>query len=70
MMIRESLDPGSKHAFVYVTPRNGVASQVRITTNASSANVKQTGITAPHWVKLERDAEDRFTATHSADGVS
>jgi hypothetical protein len=70
VMIRESLDPGSKHAFVCVTPSNGVASQARVTTSASSASNNQTGITAPYWVKLERDAAGNFTASHSADGIS
>ena len=70
VMIRESLDPGSKHAFVCVTPGNGVAAQARVTTDTTSVSTNQTGITAPHWVKLERDAAGNFTASHSVDGVS
>lgn len=70
VMIRESLDPGSKHAFVCVTPSNGVASQARVTTGTTSVNTNETGIRAPHWVKLERDTAGNFTASHSADGVS
>jgi hypothetical protein len=70
VMIRESLEPGSKHAFVCVTPGNGVASQARVTTSTTSVNTNQPGITAPHWVKLERDAAGNFTASHSQDGVS
>ena len=70
VMIRETLQPGSKHAFVCVTPGNGVASQGRITTSASSFSTNQTGITAPYWVKLERDAAGNFTGYHSADGLT
>jgi hypothetical protein len=70
VMIRESLEPGSKHAFVCVTPSNGVASQARITTDASSASNNQTGIIAPYWVKLERDTAGNFTASHSSDGIN
>jgi hypothetical protein len=70
VMIRETLEPGSKHSFVCVTPGNGVAFQGRITTGASSFSTNQTGITAPYWVKLERDAAGNFTGYHSADGVS
>jgi hypothetical protein len=70
VMIRESLEAGSKHAFVCVTPSNGVASQARVTTDTTSVNTNQTGITAPYWVKLERDAIGKFTASHSSDGVS
>jgi len=70
VMIRESLDPGSKHAFVCITPGNGVAAQARVTTDTTSVITNQTGITAPHWVKLERDAAGTFTASHSSDGAS
>ena len=70
VMIRETLEPGSKHAFVCVTPSNGVVSQGRSTTGASSFSTNQTGIAAPYWVKLERDAAGNFTGYHSADGVS
>jgi len=70
VMIRESLDPGSKHTFVCITPSNGVAFQNRPTTGGPSVNANQGGINAPHWVKLERDATGRFTASHSANGVT
>jgi len=70
VMIRETLDGGSKHAFACVTPANGVASQGRDTTGAASFNTAQGGITAPHWVKLERDAAGNFTVSHSANGTA
>jgi Concanavalin A-like lectin/glucanases superfamily len=70
VMIRETLEPGSKHAFVAVTPGNGVASQGRDTTDGTSFNTNQTGLTAPYWVKLERDAAGNFTASQSADGTT
>ncbi len=70
VMIRETLEPGSKHAFACVTPANGVASQGRIDTGGASFNAAQGGITAPHWVKLERDVSGRFTVSHSANGTA
>ncbi len=70
VMIRETLDAGSKHAFVCVTPGNGVAFQRRTDTDATSSSTNQTGITAPHWVKLERDAAGNFTVSHSANGTT
>jgi hypothetical protein len=70
VMIRETLDPGSKHAFVCVTPDNGVASQGRTDTDSSSFSAAQAGITAPHWIKLERDVAGYFTASHSANGTA
>jgi len=70
VMIRETLDAGSKHAFACVTPGQGVASQGRTSTDSSSFNTAQADIAAPHWVKLERDAAGNFTASHSANGAA
>ncbi|MEJ2705668.1 MAG: hypothetical protein P8Z79_24795, partial [Sedimentisphaerales bacterium] len=69
VMIRETLDAGSKHAFACVTPANGVAFQGRLDTDGASFNTNQTGLTAPYWVKLERDVAGNFTVSHSADGT-
>jgi hypothetical protein len=70
VMIRETLDPNSAHAFACVTPGNGVASQGRLSAGDASFNYAQTGITAPHWVRLERDMAGNFTVSHSTDGSS
>jgi hypothetical protein len=70
VMIRESLDPGSKHAFAAITPVNGVATQGRIDTAGASFNYNQTGVAAPYWVKLERSISGMFTVSHSANGTS
>ncbi len=68
VMIRETLDPDSVHAFACITPGNGVASQGRYDTGGASFNTNQTGIAAPHWVKLERDISGNFTVSHSTNG--
>ncbi|MHC4753136.1 MAG: PA14 domain-containing protein, partial [Planctomycetota bacterium] len=68
VMIRESLDPNSVHAFMCVTPGQGVALQHRITTGGESAQNQVTDITAPQWVKIERDFGGIFTASYSDDG--
>jgi len=70
VMIRESLNPDSAHAFACVTPSNGVASQGRPSTGGTSFNYNQTGVTAPYWVKLERSVSGLFTVSHSANGTS
>jgi hypothetical protein len=70
VMIRESLNPDSAHAFACVTPGNGVASQYRPSTGGTSGNFNQTGITAPYWVKLERSISGLFTVSCSVDGAS
>jgi hypothetical protein len=70
VMIRETLDAGSKHAFACVTPGNGVASQGRTATDGTSFSTDQAGVAAPYWVKLERDASGNFTVSHSANGTT
>jgi len=69
VMIRESLTAGSRHAFVALTPGNGVAFQSRSSTNGSSVNSNVTGLVAPHWVKLVRSG-NKFTAFRSSNGTS
>jgi len=70
VMIRETLNPDSAHAFACVTPGNGVASQYRPSTGGTSGNYNQTGLTAPYWVKLERSISGNFTIYHSANSTS
>ncbi|MFQ6036257.1 MAG: discoidin domain-containing protein, partial [Sedimentisphaerales bacterium] len=71
-MIRETLDPGSKFAAVYITPGNGCRFQLRSTTNGSAssdssvATAEQKAITAAYWVKLERSG-NAFSAYYSSD---
>jgi len=69
VMIRETLEPGSKHAFVCVTPDNGISFQHRPVAGQASANTDVAGLAAPYWVKLTRTA-NTFTAQHSADGAT
>ena len=68
VMIRNTLDPDSEHAMMAVTPGNGVWSGWRTDAAKDSYSQKQAEITAPHWVKLERDISGGFTAYHSTDG--
>jgi hypothetical protein len=69
VMIRETLDAGSKHAAVVVTPGNGVSFLQRPGGGAASQQINQVGLTAPCWVKLTRTG-NTFTAQRSADGVT
>jgi hypothetical protein len=69
VMIRESLHPGSKHAFLCVTPDYGVSFQQRPETGNVMSQVSVDGTVAPRWVKLTRKG-NVFTAQQSADGVA
>jgi hypothetical protein len=74
VMIRETLDAGSKFAAVYITPGNGCRFQARMdtdidaTSDTSVATAQQIAITAPYWVKLERDVAGNFRGYYSANG--
>jgi hypothetical protein len=81
VMIRETLDPGSKFAAVYITPTNadgtptqGCRFQGRTSTDGpatsdtSVATDGQKAVTAPYWIKLERDFSGNFTGYYSSDG--
>jgi hypothetical protein len=72
VMIRESLDPGSVHASMVVTPENGISFQRRPMTDASSTseNSATSEEVAPYWVKIERDISGNFTAFHSTNGTT
>jgi hypothetical protein len=68
VMIRESLEPGSVHATMVVTPAQGVSFQRRNFTDDVSSDTTTGGMQAPYWVKIERDSSGNFTAYYSADG--
>jgi hypothetical protein len=69
VMIRETLNPDSKHAMVVVTPNNGVAFQRRTSAGGTTAHRAGAAVKAPYWVKLKRSG-NYFTAYQSTDGVT
>src|SRR5207248_1805558 len=69
VMIRNSFDPGSAHAFVLVSSAKGVAFQRRGVAGGTSVSTPGSASTAPHWVKLTR-VGDTFTAYESDDGTT
>jgi len=74
VMIRETLDAESKFAAVYITPGNGCRFQARTdtginaTSDTSVVTTEQTAITAPYWVRLERDVAGNFNGYYSSNG--
>ena len=75
VMIRQSIEPGSTHAFMAITPGgsgggNGASFQRRLLANqASTNNDSTTVVAAPYWVKIERSGNN-FSGSMSADGVT
>ena len=70
VMIRSTLEPGSKYAFMCVTPESGASFQYRIRENDNADGTTEAGIAAPYWIKLERSLSSSFTAYHSTNGSS
>ena len=68
VMIRGSLEPDSKYAFVCVTPESGISFQYRFNDSTDSDSSDQADIATPHWIKLERSLSSSFTAYHSTNG--
>jgi regulation of enolase protein 1 (concanavalin A-like superfamily) len=67
VMIRQTMETGSTHATMVVTPENGVSLQHRPLTNAGSEDTTVEGITAPQWVRISRSG-NTFTGQYSANG--
>ncbi len=71
VMIRESLDADSRHAFMAVTPgsSHGLAFQYRDKSGSSHSEHGVDNVKAPYWVRLVRRG-DELTGYHSPDGVT
>ncbi len=71
VMIRQSLEAGSPHAFVGITASGRVVFTFRVSADRGSAttNTLSNAVTLPHWVRLTR-SDAWLTAEHSADGVN
>jgi len=70
VMIRDTLDPGSTHGMMVVSPAQGIAFQRRTEAGNTSDGTTLAGITAPQWVKIERDLGGSITASYSSDNVT
>jgi regulation of enolase protein 1 (concanavalin A-like superfamily) len=69
VMIRETLDKGSRHAFALISGGNGATFQQRIDPGGYAVFTQGPLIAAPAWVRLVRSA-NQFTAYSSTDGVT
>ena len=69
VMIRASLAAGSTHAFMCLTPGNGLAFQRRVATGGASEHTAGGAATAPRWVRLTRNG-NTLTGFSSIDGTA
>jgi len=70
VMIRDTLDPGSRHAMMIVSATSGLSFQYRTDTDGASASADIADLGAPHWVKLERTSSGMFGASYSDNGTT
>jgi regulation of enolase protein 1 (concanavalin A-like superfamily) len=69
VMVRESLTPGSPHAFMLISAAKGSAFQRRRAAHDITVGTAGGALSAaPRWVKLQRTGH-QFTAYESADGA-
>jgi hypothetical protein len=70
VMIRDTLEPGSRYVALFITPENGVRFQYRNADGGTTDRLFAEGITAPQWVKLERTAGGLVRGYYSEDGAT
>lgn len=54
VMIRQSLDAGSAHVMMALTPSSGTSFRYRSTSGGNTTNVAGPSVAAPYWVRLVR----------------
>jgi len=69
IMVRDSLQPDSPHAFLLLSGSEGVAFQRRHVAGAETSHSGGGAAFSPEWLRLVR-VGDRFTAFRSVDGLS
>ena len=71
VMIRETLEPGSKHAFAAATPEpaHGISFQRRTAAGQNSANTDVANVELPRWLRLTRTG-NLFTMQQSQGGIT
>ena len=67
VMIRESMEPGARHAIMVVTPGQGSAFQRRDNPGETTKHVGGPAVSAPYWVRL-RWFKGEVVASASQDG--
>jgi hypothetical protein len=67
VMMRETLDPRSRHVMMIVSPSKGLAFQRRTVTGGLSTHTASVLASAPYWVRLVRSG-DTFSAYVSSTG--
>jgi hypothetical protein len=70
VMVRDTLDAGSRHGMMIVSAASGLSFQYRTETDGASASADTPDLAAPYWVKLERTPAGNLAASYSEDGIT
>lgn len=68
LMIRESLEPGSRYVALTLMPTNGLTLRKREQTDGATTTSSAIAATAPHWLRIDRLGPN-IVAHASADGL-
>jgi glucose/arabinose dehydrogenase/regulation of enolase protein 1 (concanavalin A-like superfamily) len=70
VMIRETLDAGSKHASIFISPSSGARMFFRPQTNGTTdSDGPLASVAVPRWLRVTRTG-NTFTTYHSSNGTS
>jgi regulation of enolase protein 1 (concanavalin A-like superfamily) len=69
LMVRQTMDPASKHLSVFVTPANGIVVRARATSRGDTVQMSLGAAAAPVWLRLDRRSST-VTASRSVDGTT
>jgi beta-glucosidase len=69
VMIRETLDPGSKHCMMMMTSGQGSSFHYRTATGGTTTRTTDAGLQCPFWIMLVRTG-NVFTGFHSPNGYT
>ena len=69
LMVRATLDAGSPHASIFVTPAKGISVQYRAARSGTTVAVSAGTGTAPQWVRLARRGNTVTASVRNADGT-
>jgi len=68
VMIRDTLEAGSRNVGLFITPENGWRFQYRLNPDEETERDFDANVVAPYWVRLQRTAGGLVRAYHSPDG--
>jgi regulation of enolase protein 1 (concanavalin A-like superfamily) len=69
LMVRQSMEAGSRHMSVFVTPGNGIVVRTRAASRGDTVQMSLSTAAAPVWLRLDRRSST-VTAYRSTDGVT